>query len=83
MRLSLYQEVALNRDFPEHNLRRGDLAVLVDCVDHPEGGEEGAVLEAFSARGETLCVIAVPASSVEGLRAEDVLSVRRLAEVQG
>jgi len=43
MSLPLYQRVALRRDLPEHNLRKGDVAVLVDYVAHPEGGEPGCV----------------------------------------
>lgn len=31
----LYQRVALRVDLPEHRLRRGDVAVLVDCVPPP------------------------------------------------
>ena len=45
MSLPLYQRVALRRDLPEHNLRRGDVAILVDYVPHPERGEQGCVVE--------------------------------------
>ena len=65
MSLPLYQRVALRRDLPEHNLRKGDVAVLVDYVTHPEGGEPGCVLEVFNALGESLAVVAVPESQVE------------------
>jgi len=41
MSLPLYQRVALRRDLPEHNLRRGDVATLLDFVPHPESGEQG------------------------------------------
>jgi hypothetical protein len=37
----LYEEVTLARDVPEYNLKQGDLAILVDIVPHPKGGEEG------------------------------------------
>lgn len=80
MSLPLYQHVALQRDHPEHNLRRGDVAVLVDYVPHPEGGERGCVLEVFNALGESIAVVAVPESDVEGLRADEVLAVRPLAK---
>ncbi len=78
MSIELYQEVALNRDFPEYHLQAGDIATLVDRVAHPAGGEEGYVLEVFSAVGESLAVVIVPASAVEPLRADEILSVRRL-----
>ena len=59
MSLPLYQRVALKRDLPEHNLQRGDVAILVDAVPHPQGGEPGSVLEVFNALGESIAVVAV------------------------
>lgn len=78
MSMPLYQRVALKRDVPEHNLRRGDVAVLVDYVAHPEMGEQGCVLEVFNALGESIAVVAVSESDIEGLRADEVLAVRTL-----
>jgi Domain of unknown function (DUF4926) len=63
MTLELYQEVALVRDVPEHHLRAGDIVTLIDFVSHP-AGEEGCVLEAFNAVGESIAVVAVPVSAV-------------------
>jgi hypothetical protein len=74
------QEVALTRDLPEHGLRVGDVAMLVDLVPHPSGGEQGCVLEVFNAIGESLTKIAVPISTIEALRPDEVLSVRPLAK---
>ncbi len=79
MEFELYEEVALNRDFPEYRLKAGDIATLVDFVPHPEGGEAGCVLEVFNALGESLAVVTVPVSAVEALRADEVLTVRSLA----
>lgn len=76
MKLKLYQEVALLRDVPDENLRSGDVAMLVDYVPHPRGGEEGAVLEVFNAVGESIAVVTVPASAVAPLRADQVPAVR-------
>jgi hypothetical protein len=81
MKVELYQEVALTRDLPEHGLKVGDIATLVDFVPHPSDGEEGCVLEVFNAIGEYLTTIAVPISVVEVLRSDEVLSVRLLAKV--
>jgi hypothetical protein len=78
MTVKLYQEVALTRDLPEHGLKAGDIAMLVDFVPHPSDGEEGCVLEVFNAIGESLTTIAVPISAVEALRSDEVLSVRPL-----
>ncbi|MBW4660084.1 MAG: DUF4926 domain-containing protein [Drouetiella hepatica Uher 2000/2452] len=80
MTMELYQEVALTRDLPEHGLRAGDVAVLVDFVPHPNNGEEGCVLEVFNAIGESFTVIAVPISVVEVLRPDEILAVRSLAK---
>jgi hypothetical protein len=79
MSLPLYQRVALKRDLLEHNLRRGDVATLLDFVPHPGNGEQGCVVEVFNALGESIAVIAVPESDLEGLRADEVLAVRPLA----
>jgi hypothetical protein len=80
MTMELYQEVALTRDLPEYGLRVGDIAVLVDFVPHPSNGEEGCVLEVFNAVGESFAVIAVPSSTVEVLRPDEILTVRLLAK---
>ena len=78
MTVELYQEVALTRDLPEHGLKAGDIAMLVDFVPHPSDGEEDCVLEVFNAIGESFITIAVPISAVETLRSDEVLSVRPL-----
>jgi hypothetical protein len=75
----LYQEVALTRDLPDHHLRAGDIALLVDRVPHPAGGEDGYVLEVFNAVGESIAVVTVPFSAVEALSADEILTVRSLA----
>ncbi|MGB3495645.1 MAG: DUF4926 domain-containing protein [Elainellaceae cyanobacterium] len=80
MQLELYQDVALTRDLPDYNLRAGDIATLVDLVEHPSGGEQGCVLEIFNAIGESLTVITVPISAVEALRSDEILMVRSFPE---
>ncbi|MEL7071101.1 MAG: DUF4926 domain-containing protein [Cyanobacteria bacterium J06581_3] len=80
MTLALYQEIAFNRDFPDDNLYKGDIATLIDYVSHPDGGEEGAIVEVFDALGDTISVVTVPISSIAALQPNDILSIRRLAE---
>ena len=80
MSLELYQEVALTRDLPEHQLRAGDIGTLIDFVSHPTSGEEGCVLEVFNAVGESIAVVAVPVSAIEALRADKILTVRSLVQ---
>ncbi|MBL8166160.1 MAG: DUF4926 domain-containing protein [Anaerolineae bacterium] len=78
MTLELYKQVVITRDLPEKHLYRGDVAVLVDFIEHPSGGEQGAILEVFNVLGESIDVLTVPLSAVEALRAEYVPSVRLL-----
>ena len=80
MRVPLYERVALRRDFPEHDLKKGDVAVLLDYVPHPGGGEEGCVLEVFNALGDSIAVVTVKESEIESLQANEVLAIRRLAK---
>lgn len=80
MRLKLYQEVADTRDIASENLKAGDVAVLVDYVRHPRGGEDGAILEVFNAVGETIGVATVPVSAIAPLRADQVPAVRLILQ---
>ena len=80
MKLSLYERIALKRDFLDHGLRKGDVAVLVDYVPHPGDGEDGCVLEVFNALGDSIAVVTVRESDIEGLRADEVLTIRPLAK---
>jgi hypothetical protein len=77
----LYERVALRRDLNEHFLKKGDVAVLIDRVPHPSGGEPGVVLEVFNALGDSISVVAVKESEIETLRADEVLTVRPLIHV--
>lgn len=79
MKLELYQEIALLRDFPEKSLLTGDVATLVDFVPHPGGQEQGAVLEIFNAVGDSIDVVVVPVSSIAPLRADQMPAVRSLS----
>jgi Domain of unknown function (DUF4926) len=76
MSLRLYDRVALRTSIPEHALRAGDVATLVDFVDHPSSGPRGCVLELFNALGDSIGVVTVPENAVEPLRADEVLAVR-------
>ena len=80
MKVPLYERVALLNDLPAQGLRRGDVAVVVDYVPHPQEGEEGCVLEVFNALGNSIAVVVVPVSDVESLNADEVFTVRPLAK---
>jgi Domain of unknown function (DUF4926) len=81
MKLELDQYVALCRDIPEHNLKGGDVAILIDYVTHPDGGEDGYILEVFNGAGDSIAVFTVPMSAVEKLPSNTVLAVRPLAGI--
>jgi hypothetical protein len=80
MTIELFSEVALARDLPEHGLRQGDVATVVEQLPATKasGGEAGYILEVFNAVGETIALVTVPVSAVEPLTATEVLSVRPL-----
>ncbi len=80
MKLELYQRVVVNQDFPDENVKSGDVGMLVDYVAHPAGGEEGAVLEIFNVFGESISIATVPVSAIEPLRPEHLPSVRLVAK---
>lgn len=75
----LYQRVALRRDLEQDQFKAGDVAVLIDRVPHPSGGEDGVVLELFNALGASIAVVTVPESAIEPLREDEVLAIRPLA----
>jgi hypothetical protein len=81
MSLRLFDRVALRASFPQYSLRVGDVATLVDFVQHPASGPRGCVLELFNALGESIAVVTVPEDAVEPLRADEILSVRQMAIV--
>jgi Domain of unknown function (DUF4926) len=76
MSLELHGRVALRRSFPEHGLQTGDVATLIDMIEHPALGPRGCVLELSDALGQAIGVVTVPEDAVSPLRADEVLSVR-------
>jgi hypothetical protein len=81
MKVELYQEVMVTRDIPEQQILAGDVATVIDYVAHPEGGEEGAILERFNAVGESIGVVVLPVSAIAPLHAGQILTVRSLSSV--
>jgi hypothetical protein len=78
MKLNLFQEVVINCDFPELKIAAGDIAILNDYVVD-RSGEEGCVLEIYTAAGVFVSVVTLPAESIEPLQESDRLSVRKSA----
>jgi hypothetical protein len=79
--IELYNRVSLNRDFPEYNLKAGDIATFIDTVPDPEGLEEGYVLEIFNVLGESINTVIVPQSAVCALKSTEIASIRSLIQV--
>ena len=83
-KIALYQRVALARELPEHNLCKGDVAVVVEYLPGTpaSGGEDGYALEVFNAVGETIAIVMVPVSAVKPLTENEILRVRPLSMPQ-
>jgi len=79
MKYDLFIRVALTQDLLQRNLRRGDVATVVERHPGRPGQEPGYTLEVFNAVGETVDVVTVRESQVERLTAGELLSVRPLA----
>lgn len=82
MKYELFKQVALAVDIPEHNLKSGDIATVVDYFPASETNKEnGYALEFFNAIGDTILVTALAESALASLTEDEILSVRhRLAE---
>ncbi len=65
MKFEIFSRVALKIDVPEHQLRRGDLATIVDYHEGRPSQERGYSLEVFNADGDTVAVIALGESEIE------------------
>jgi hypothetical protein len=72
----LFTRVALAEDFPQENLRRGDLATVIEFYEGGPGQEPGYELEVFNAVGDTFAVVTARESQIESLRKDELLSVR-------
>ena len=69
----LLDTVVLDRDIPEHGLRRGDLGAVVD-VHEPDGLEVEFVL----ASGRTQALLTLNATDVRAVGDGDLIAVREL-----
>ncbi len=79
MKIDLFKRVALKIDLPEHGLRKGDIATVVEHLPGKKN-EDGYALEVFNAIGDSIAVITVPESAVEPLTADKIPSARPLAK---
>ncbi|MCB9474378.1 MAG: DUF4926 domain-containing protein [Candidatus Delongbacteria bacterium] len=73
MRFQELQTVVLNRDLPEHGLRKGDLGAVVQVYE-PDGLE----VEFVSASGKTEALVTLKEADVRAVADGDLISVRQL-----
>ncbi len=63
--------IVLDRDLPDHGLRRGDLGAVVELYE-PDGLE----VEFVTASGRTAALLTLKIRDVRPVAADDVVSVR-------
>lgn len=73
MRFKELETVVLNRDLPEHGLRKGDLGAVVHVYE-PDGLE----VEFVSASGKTEALVTVREDDVRAVADGDLITVRQL-----
>ncbi len=73
MRFQELETVVLNRDLPQHGLRRGDLGAVVQ-VYLPHGLE----VEFVSASGRTEALVTLEEGDVRAVADTDLIAVRQL-----
>ena len=79
MKLPLYNQVALLKDFPEEGLKAGDVVTTVEYMESPGADvPNGYFVEAFNALGKTIAVFVVYEHDIDALTEHDVLSRRTL-----
>ena len=65
--------VVLDRDVPEHGLRRGDLGAVVQVY-----ARDGLEVEFVTASGRTQALVTLKLGDVRAVSDEDLISVRTL-----
>lgn len=70
------QMVVLGRDLPEHELRAGDVGVVVHVH-----GQSAYEVEFVAGEGRTLAVVTLEEAGVRPIREREILHVRRLAQL--
>ena len=74
MDYSVLDTVVLNRDLPEHGLKRGDLGAIIEIY-----GEDGLEVEFVTASGQTRALLTLAKADLRQVADADLLAVRRFA----
>ena len=78
MPFDMYGDVILTRDVAQHGLQAGDVGTVVERHIVPGVAEEGYSVEFFDMAGNTVTVVAVPASALRLPTPADRPAVRAL-----
>ncbi|PZO40949.1 MAG: DUF4926 domain-containing protein [Shackletoniella antarctica] len=78
----LFAQVALAEDLPEHHLKRGDIATVVEHYPMPDEEDDGYSLEGFGVANVTVEVAASQIISISQWEQEEVIltKVRQLSQ---
>ena len=78
----LFSQVALAKDLPQYNLKRGDIATIVEHYPMPENEEDGYSLEGFNLPQVTIEVATSQIISIAQLQQEEMIlqKLRQLSE---
>ena len=71
MKFALLDTVVLNRDFPEHGLRAGDLGAVVEVY-----GTDGLEVEFVRGSGQTKALVTLKSADLRAVAPSDILAVR-------
>jgi hypothetical protein len=78
MPFDMYNDVILTREVAERGLRTGDVGTVVERHAVPGVSEEGYSVEFFDMTGNTVAVVALPASAIRLPTPADRPAVRAL-----
>ncbi|MBD0265363.1 MAG: DUF4926 domain-containing protein [Tolypothrix sp. Co-bin9] len=80
----LFSQVALAQDLPEYNLKRGNVATIVEHYPMPEGEEDGYSLEGFDLPNITIEVAASQIIPIAQWQQEEIIlaKLRQLSEAR-
>lgn len=78
----LFSQVALVEDLPEYDLKRGNIATIVEHYPMPEGEEDGYSLEGFNLPNVTIEVSASQIIPIAQWQQEEIIltKLRKLSE---
>ena len=78
MQFAVLDTIVLNRDLPEHGLKRGDLGAVVEVYE-PDGLE----VEFVAASGRTQALVTLAESDVRAVADDDLVAVRTVGRKAG